>query len=115
MLIGAWCWQMLADAEDFARQVNGLGAQKLAGSGQLCEKKDFILEKFDQLLTKLQGDDHMLNFTDAATEKAYDDAMQAWLDTESVYRLAVEVFLERALTEHLSAFVFCWCHGAVHA
>ena len=79
----------------------------------MCEKKDFILEKFDQLLTKLQGDDHMLNFTDAATEKAYDDAMQAWLDTESVYRLAVEVILGRALTERVSAFVFCRCHEAV--
>ena len=47
-----------------------------------------------QLLSKLTVDDQELNLTDAMTEKEYDDAMQAWLDTESVYRLASETHKE---------------------
>ena len=43
---------------------------------------------------RLGVDDQQLNVTDLATEKAYEDAMQAWLDTESVYRLAVQTHKE---------------------
>ena len=120
---------MLASAEAFSRQIDGV-TPELQASPQLCEKKDIIIAKFDQLLKKLIGDDQTLNFTgnsvlvspivfvvalcaracisgrwywpltsvfhamvppDSATEKAFNDAMQAWLDTESVYRLASEV------------------------
>ena len=85
---------MLASAESFSRQLTGLARTQLPESSQLCAKKDFIIGKFDELLLRLGVDDQQLNITDLATEKAYEDAMQAWLDTESVYRLAVQTHKE---------------------
>ena len=85
---------MLASAERFSRQLSGLARTQLPESSQLCAKKDFIIGKFDELLMRLGVDDQQLNVTDLATEKAYEDAMQAWLDTESVYRLAVQTHKE---------------------
>jgi len=84
--------QMLASAERISGQMDG--ATQLAPSSKLCEKKDLIVGKFDQLLAKLTRDDGAMNMTDDMTEKEYEDAMQAWLDTESVYRLAVETHKE---------------------
>lgn len=86
--------QMLTSAERFSRQMDGATRTQLAPSSKLCEKKDLIIGKFDQLLAKLTKDDSRLNITDEMTEKEYDDAMQAWLDTESVYRLAVQTHKE---------------------
>jgi len=84
--------QMLTSAERISGQMHG--ATQLAPSSKLCEKKDLIVGKFDQLLAKLTTDDQRLNMTDDMTEKECEDAMQAWLDTESVYRLAVQTHKE---------------------
>ncbi len=80
----------LASAERFSQSLAGLTKTQLPGTSQMCAKKDFIIAKFDQLLKRLGADSETLNITDLATERAYEDAMQAWLDTESVYRLAQE-------------------------
>jgi hypothetical protein len=79
--------QALASAERFSQSIAGLTKTQLPGTS-MCAKKDFIIAKFDQLLQRLGADSEILNITDLATERAYADAMQAWLDTESVYRLA---------------------------
>jgi hypothetical protein len=79
--------QALASAERFSQSIAGLTKSQLPGTS-MCAKKEFIIAKFDQLLQRLGADSEILNITDLATERAYEDAMQAWLDTESVYRLA---------------------------
>jgi len=81
--------QALASAERFSQSIAGLTKTQLPGAS-MCAKKDFIIAKFDQLLQRLGADSEILNITDLATERAYQDAMQAWLDTESVFRLAQE-------------------------
>jgi hypothetical protein len=63
---------------------------ELADSSVICAKKDMILEKFNQLVTKLQAESAARNATD---DSAYDEqqkALQAWLDAEALYRLTTE-------------------------
>ena len=100
--------QALASAEGFSQSLGSvLTKTQLEGEGgggpgtSLCAKKDFIIAKFDRLLQRLGADSEILNITDLATERAYNDAMKAWLDTESVYRLAKEQHKE---TEEAAKF-----------
>lgn len=62
----------------------------LEESGKLCEKKDFIFQKFNQLLNKLKDESSVRNQTDHAAYVAQQEALKAWLDGESAYRLEVE-------------------------
>ena len=41
--------QMLTSAEQFSRQIDGASRTQLAPSSKLCEKKDLIIGKFDQV------------------------------------------------------------------
>lgn len=59
-------------------------------AGKMCEKKQVIFDKFNALLKKLGYENVVRNETD---QKAYDakmNALRAWLDGESTYRLEVE-------------------------
>jgi len=56
----------------------------------LCQKKDIIIEKFDQLLKKLGGEELSANITMGRVSKEWSEAMKGWLDSESTYRLTVE-------------------------
>jgi hypothetical protein len=62
----------------------------LQDSGKLCDKKDVILAKFNQLLTKLGYENKVRNETDQAAYDKMQAALTAWLDSESTYRLEVE-------------------------
>eukprot|EP00960_Hanusia_phi_P052054 761216-Hanusia_phi.AAC.1 len=62
----------------------------LQESGQLCAKKDFIFQKFNQLLNKLKDESTVRNQTDHAAYVAEQEALKAWLDGESAYRLELE-------------------------
>jgi len=74
---------MLADAPKVPEQ-------SLEGKSLLCEKKDVIIEKFDQLLRKLGGEELSANITMGRVSKEWAEAMGAWLNSESEYRLTVE-------------------------
>merc|ERR1711990_1064196 len=56
----------------------------------LCKKKDLIIEKFDELLKKLQGEELSANITMGKVTDEFKEAMTSWLDSESTYRLTVE-------------------------
>merc|ERR1712205_216708 len=60
------------------------------GESKLCEKKDIILDKFDQLLRKLGGEELSLNISLGKMGAQWHRAMEAWLDSESTYRLRIE-------------------------
>ena len=60
------------------------------GDSKLCEKKDIILDKFDQLLRKLGGEELSLNISLGKMGAPWHRAMEAWLDSESTYRLRIE-------------------------
>jgi len=60
------------------------------GDSKLCEKKDIILDKFDQLLRKLGGEELSLNISLGKMGAQWHRAMEAWLDSESTYRLRIE-------------------------
>ena len=45
--------QMLTSAEQFSRQIDDASRTQLAPSSKLCEKKDVIIAKFDQVSVKL--------------------------------------------------------------
>jgi len=60
------------------------------GEGQLCKKKDIIIEKFDQLLRKLGGEELSLNISLGRMGAEWHAAMAGWLDSESTYRLRIE-------------------------
>eukprot|EP00960_Hanusia_phi_P073601 768050-Hanusia_phi.AAC.4 len=62
----------------------------LQESGKLCEKKDIIFNKFNQLLAKLVKESQTRNQTDQAAYEAQAAATEAWLDAESEYRLEME-------------------------
>jgi len=62
----------------------------LEDSGKLCEKKDIIFAKFNQLLKKLGDESVERNATDKAAYDAKQEAIRAWLDGESTYRLQKE-------------------------
>jgi len=64
--------------------------QALVGGSMLCQKKDIIIEKFDQLLKKLGGEELSANITMGRVSKEWSEAMKGWLDSESTYRLTVE-------------------------
>jgi len=64
--------------------------QSLAGKSLLCEKRAKIIELFDQLLAKLGGEELSANITMGKVSKEWHDALGAWLDSESQYRLTVE-------------------------
>jgi len=69
----------------------GLFEQMLApGDSRLCEKKDVILGKFDQLLRKLGGEELSLNISLGKMGEEWHAAMEGWLDAESTYRLRIE-------------------------
>ena len=60
------------------------------GEGQLCKKKDIIIDKFDQLLRKLGGEELSLNISLGRMGAEWHAAMAGWLDSESTYRLRIE-------------------------
>lgn len=57
--------QMLASVEKFTHHLNDRQQLDVPAASNLCEKKDFIINKFDSLLKKLIGDDKNLNITGA--------------------------------------------------
>lgn len=63
---------------------------QLEESGKLCEKKDIIFAKLNQLLKKLGHEEVVRNETDQAAWEAKQAALHAWLDGESAYRLEIE-------------------------
>merc|ERR1712216_709350 len=67
-----------------------LSGTMLAGDSRLCDKKDVILEKFDQLLRKLGGEELSLNISLGKMSAEWHAAMGQWLDAESTYRLRIE-------------------------
>ncbi|EKX41184.1 hypothetical protein GUITHDRAFT_112658 [Guillardia theta CCMP2712] len=75
--------QMLA--EGYPR----LGTE-LAEDSTLCKKKDYIIEKFDQLLKKLGGEELSANITMGKVSDEWKQALSSWLDSESTYRLTIE-------------------------
>ena len=64
--------------------------EQLAGGSLLCEKRDKIIQLFDQLLAKLGGEELSANITMCKVTKEWKDALSTWLDAESKYRLTVE-------------------------
>merc|ERR1719409_1916174 len=64
--------------------------EQLAGGSLLCEKRDKIIQLFDQLLAKLGGEELSANITMGKVTKEWKDALSTWLDAESKYRLTVE-------------------------
>jgi vacuolar-type H+-ATPase subunit I/STV1 len=68
----------------------GAHEMSLEGSPTLCAKKDVILSKFDELLKKLGAEELALNITNDKVMKEQIDALKAWLDSESDYRLTVQ-------------------------
>jgi len=69
---------------------SGAHTMILEGNPTLCAKKEIILAKFDQLLKKLGAEELALNITNDKVQKEQMDALKAWLDSESDYRLTVE-------------------------
>jgi hypothetical protein len=67
-----------------------LGQMLAAGDSRLCDKKDVILQKFDQLLRKLGGEELSLNISLGKMGAEWHAAMESWLDSESTYRLRIE-------------------------
>jgi hypothetical protein len=57
------CTQMLSSVEHFTQHLDGRQQLDVPTTSKLCEKKDMIISKFDQLLKKLIGDDQTLNMT----------------------------------------------------
>jgi hypothetical protein len=77
--------QMLSQNSD-----GGLFTSALAEDSLLCKKKDIIIEKFDQLLKKLGGEELAANITMGRVSDEFKHAMATWLDAESQYRLTIE-------------------------
>ena len=63
---------------------------ELAEDSTLCKKKDYIIEKFDQLLKKLGGEELSANITMGKVSDEWKQALSSWLDSESTYRLTIE-------------------------
>merc|ERR1719487_2360182 len=78
--------QMLAGGNP----MSAANTQALAGDSLLCEKRDKIIQLFDQLLAKLGGEELSANITMGKVTKEWKDALSTWLDAESKYRLTVE-------------------------
>jgi len=77
--------QMLSESSG-----DGLFTSALAEDSLLCKKKDIIIEKFDQLLKKLGGEELAANITMGKVSDEFKHAMTTWLDAESKYRLTIE-------------------------
>ena len=95
-MVKHWQNKMVASDDDDSSRGAMLAAvprsitQALQASDNLCAKKDLIFAKFDQLLTKLGSESFNRNQTDAALAINSDEAMKAWLESESSYRLQQE-------------------------
>jgi len=61
----------------------------LASDSTLCSKKGIIIDKFNALLKRLGSEELALNITDDKVNSEYKAALEAWLDSESEYRLTV--------------------------
>ena len=61
-----------------------------ASDSKLCAKKDIIIQKFDELLKKLGGEELALNISLGKMSAQWKAAMEGWLDSESQYRLRIE-------------------------
>jgi hypothetical protein len=61
-----------------------------ASDSKLCAKKDVIIQKFDDLLKKLGGEELALNISLGKMAAEWQSAMTGWLDSESQYRLRIE-------------------------
>ena len=61
-----------------------------ASDSKLCAKKDIIIQKFDELLKKLGGEELALNISLGKMSAEWKAAMEGWLDSESQYRLRIE-------------------------
>jgi len=79
--------QMLAAPNALMSRSN---TQALAGDSLLCEKRQKIIDLFDQLLRKLGGEELSANITMGRVTKEWAEAMSSWLEAESNYRLTVE-------------------------
>eukprot|EP00286_Rhodomonas_abbreviata_P003398 CAMPEP_0181347222 /NCGR_PEP_ID=MMETSP1101-20121128/33765_1 /TAXON_ID=46948 /ORGANISM="Rhodomonas abbreviata, Strain Caron Lab Isolate" /LENGTH=444 /DNA_ID=CAMNT_0023459425 /DNA_START=10 /DNA_END=1344 /DNA_ORIENTATION=+ len=78
--------QMLSDYNSGSNEFS----MALADNSLLCKKKDIIIEKFDELLKKLGGEELAANITMGKVSDAFKAAMGSWLDSESTYRLTIE-------------------------
>eukprot|EP00277_Geminigera_cryophila_P043212 CAMPEP_0173075768 /NCGR_PEP_ID=MMETSP1102-20130122/11899_1 /TAXON_ID=49646 /ORGANISM="Geminigera sp., Strain Caron Lab Isolate" /LENGTH=486 /DNA_ID=CAMNT_0013945271 /DNA_START=186 /DNA_END=1646 /DNA_ORIENTATION=+ len=61
-----------------------------ASDSKLCAKKDIIIQKFDDLLRKLGGEELALNISLGKMSAQWKAAVEGWLDSESQYRLRIE-------------------------
>lgn len=80
----------LLDERPARTQMLNFRSETLAGKSLLCEKRARIIQLFDQLLAKLGGEELSANITMGKVSKEWHDALGAWLDSESRYRLTVE-------------------------
>lgn len=80
--------------------VSGAEQMLAPGDSRLCEKKDLILGKFDQLLRKLGGEELSLNISLGKMGEEWHAAMEGWLDAESTYRLRIEQVLHARVSQH---------------
>merc|ERR1719409_2345085 len=79
--------QMLAGGN---QMMSPAQTQALAGDSMLCEKRQKIIDLFDQLLKKLGGEELSANITMGKISAEWKEAMSSWLTAESNYRLTVE-------------------------
>ena len=63
---------------------------ELEGESSLCAKQDVIIQKLDQLLKKLGGEELSLNITLGKVQQEWKDSLDSWLSAEANYRLRVE-------------------------
>ena len=76
--------------KDRTEMLSGGYTMLAPGDSRLCDKKDLILDKFDQLLRKLGGEELSLNISLGKMGAEWHAAMSQWLDAESTYRLRIE-------------------------
>eukprot|EP00960_Hanusia_phi_P059051 764058-Hanusia_phi.AAC.7 len=82
-----------------ALDFNDAFASSLAENSNLCSKKAEIFEKLDELLKRLQGENSLVNSTVDEAKDSYEETLQDWLSSESMFRMAaskVEVAKEAA-------------------
>lgn len=79
------------DKAQILRQSKAVSSMLAAGDNSaLCAKKDDVVGKLNVIANKVADQLKDLNATNAAKLEAKNAAMQAWLDTESKYRLMEE-------------------------
>merc|ERR1719504_339259 len=74
--------------------LKAVGAGKTQQLSYKPEKRDKIIQLFDQLLAKLGGEELSANITMGKVTKEWKDPLSTWLDAESKYRLTVEKMQE---------------------